>query len=158
MRLLVVSDSHRDYITLRQIVLSHPEAEKVIFLGDGLKDIDKLDLPVMKSFITVKGNCDFGEFCPTNEIFIADGVKIYCTHGQNENVKFGIDQLISYALAEGASLALYGHTHIQSHEYIDGLHIFNPGSVRNGDYGLVDITPNGIMCIGNNIRSKKNAY
>ena len=58
MRLLVLSDSHRHASTLRRIVLMHREADRIIFLGDGIDDIEKLDLPFPTSFITVKGNND----------------------------------------------------------------------------------------------------
>ena len=31
--------------------------------------------------------------------------------------------------------------------YDDGLYIMNPGSIQNGEYGMIDIEPNGIMLI-----------
>ncbi|MFR3419646.1 MAG: metallophosphoesterase family protein [Eubacterium sp.] len=41
-----------------------------------------------------------------------------------------------------ADIVLFGHTHNQYTEYLDGLYIMNPGSVgMNGDYGVIDITP-----------------
>ena len=48
---------------------------------------------------------------------------------------------------------LFGHTHNQYTEYLDGLYIMNPGSVgMNGDYGVIDITPKGdIMLIKEHI-------
>ena len=68
-----------------------------------------------------------------------------------EHVKYGTELLESIAADNGVSLVLYGHTHIQNYEYLDGLHLFNPGAVMEGCYGLVDIVNGQIMCIKANI-------
>ena len=38
MRILVVSDTHRDAYALREAILKQPTAEGVIHLGDGAED------------------------------------------------------------------------------------------------------------------------
>ena len=73
------------------------------------------------------------------------GKKIYCTHGHAEHVKYGTDELICRARQEGADIVLYGHTHSGVTAYDDGLYIMNPGSIRDGHYGMIDIVPGGIM-------------
>lgn len=151
MRLLVLSDSHRHYQTLRRIILLHREADRIIFLGDGLEDFDRMDLPFPVSPITVSGNNDWNSIVPPNEILTLDGVKIYCTHGHLEHVKYGTQTLEKTALENGASLALFGHTHEPFHSYRDSLHLFNPGAVMDGNYGLVDIVNGQILCINANV-------
>lgn len=152
MRILVISDSHGDSYKLRRVIEKHPEAKYVFHLGDGASDIKSVmdDFPD-RTFVCVKGNCD--SYCdfPESEVITLSGKRIYITHGYLERVKYGIDLLAATAIENGADIALYGHTHIQNTEYFSGLHIFNPGSLRNGDYGLVDIVKGGIMCIGLNI-------
>ena len=37
-------------------------------------------------------------------------------------------------------------THIPKSEYIDNMYVMCPGSIRDGSYGIVDITDNGILC------------
>lgn len=49
------------------------------------------------------------------------------------------------ARQEGADIVLYGHTHTGVTCYDDGLYIMNPGSIRDGHYGMIDIVPGGIM-------------
>ncbi len=151
MRLLVVSDSHRHYQTLRKILLLHKNSDRIIFLGDGIDDFDKLDLPFPISPILISGNNDWGSISPKSETLTFDGVKVFCTHGHLEHVKYGLDILTNIALENEISLVLYGHTHFQAYEYSDGLHLFNPGAVMDGNYGLVDIVNGQIMCIKANI-------
>ena len=46
-----------------------------------------------------------------------------------------------------ADICLFGHTHQQMTDYRDGLYLMNPGAVAEGCYGMVDITPGGIMLL-----------
>jgi putative phosphoesterase len=151
MRLLVISDSHRHYPTLKKIILLHREADRIIFLGDGIDDFDRIDLPFPISPILICGNNDWNSIVPKNETLTFDGVKIYCTHGHLEHVKYGTELLENTALENDISLVLYGHTHIQNYEYYGSFHLFNPGAVMDGNYGLVDIVNGQIMCIKANI-------
>lgn len=149
MRILVLSDSHGDRAGVRLAIKNHPEAKLVLHLGDGNADIKSvMDEFPDREFVCVKGNCDFGSDLPESEIITLAGKRIYVTHGYLERVKYGTDLLLATALENGADIALYGHTHVQKTDYEAGVHIFNPGSVRNGNYGLVDIVSGGIICIG----------
>ncbi len=46
-----------------------------------------------------------------------------------------------------ADICLFGHTHQQMTDYRGGLYLMNPGAVAEGCYGMVDITPGGIMLL-----------
>ena len=65
MRLLVLSDSHGRKNLLLKAVELHPEANAVIFLGDGERDIEFLKeiYPELKLY-AVCGNCDFNSANP----------------------------------------------------------------------------------------------
>ncbi len=148
MRIIVFSDSHGSTGCMQAALLDHPEADMIIHLGDGEKDLEKLrHLTEGKKIIQVCGNCDFYSFLPANEIVDVAGVRIFCTHGHTELVKHGTDQLVEKAKGLSASVALYGHTHQTVTWYDDGLHVMNPGSIRGGEYGMIDITPSGIMLL-----------
>lgn len=152
MRILVFSDSHGSRHCIREALFMHPEADTVIHLGDGERDFGGMeDLLEGKKLVQVCGNCDYASTLPVNEIITAGGVKIFCTHGFAEHVKFGPQELYAKASAAGARIALYGHTHVSVTEYIDGLYVMNPGSARSGEYGAIDITPSGIMLLKMNV-------
>lgn len=152
MRILVVSDSHNDPYTLGRIIRHQNTAEVVIFLGDGARDIEECRKYLQnKHLIQVRGNCDYVTDAETSVAQTIEGKRFYITHGFLENVKFGIDNLIYKGQEEGADIILYGHTHLPVTKYIDGIHIFNPGSVCNGEYGYIDITEKGVICVNAHI-------
>lgn len=147
MRILVLSDSHGMPSRILDAVEAHPEAETLIFLGDGERDFDTVEsyYHSLPNVIKVAGNCDFSSSLPLLRVVTLGGKKIYCTHGHVEHVKYGTDELLLRARQEGADIVLYGHTHTGVTCYDDGLYIMNPGSIRDGHYGMIDIVPGGIM-------------
>ena len=152
MKVLVLADSHRDSSNMRLVIKKHTDAEAVVFLGDGTDDFDSCkELLKGKHLYAVKGNNDYYCEYPKKMIITKNGMKIYITHGHDEYVKYGLDRLWLAANENGCILALYGHTHFQKAEYRDGIYLFCPGSLRNGEYGIVDVTDKGIMCSEMNI-------
>ena len=149
MRILVLSDSHNDYLSLKKAVETHSVAEVVVFLGDGERDIDRIDdVLQFKHVIRVKGNCDIASKLDENVTQTICTKKFFITHRYVENVQFGIDRLIYKGQSLDADIILYGHTHTPVNKYIDGVYVFNPGSIRDGNYGFMDITDKGeVICV-----------
>ena len=152
MRILVISDSHGRSSRIEEAIMAQPDAKHIFFLGDRLQDIDYLpELYPDRTFYSVPGNCDFGSFEPTTRNIIIGGKKILYTHGHEFSVKSGITRLLSFAKNAGADIVLYGHTHIATTLYEDGINIINPGSLGRGQsfcsYAVVDIMENGVMPI-----------
>lgn len=136
MKICVFSDSH-GYAgnMIAAIELEKPDA--CFFLGDGERDIAGIigkypDLP----FYVVRGNCDFGTEHSSSICCVADGVRIFATHGHLSNVKreMELDTLTSQALESGADIALFGHTHRQELTERFGVTLINPGSAGRGYY------------------------
>lgn len=148
MRILVVSDTHRDAASLRRALLSQPKAEAVIHLGDGAEEAEnaRLDFPE-KAFYLVRGNCDWGSTLPAEGIAELGGKRIFYTHGYTYNVKYGLYTVYSAASDRKADILLFGHTHEAFTDYENGLYVMNPGSLHGseGTYGTVDLTPAGIV-------------
>ena len=148
MRILVVSDTHRDPYGMQAAILRQPKAEVVIHLGDGEDDAQEMKLKFPeKLFLMVRGNCDWGSTLPTLGDITIEGKHIFYTHGYTYNVKYGSYDIISAARDRKADILLFGHTHQAVTEYDDGLYIMNPGSLhgRDGTYGIIDLTPAGIV-------------
>lgn len=149
-RLLILSDAHRDYLSLAAAIRLHPEADAVFFLGDGEEDFCSQTVSRLltnKKVTAVCGNCDMYSTLPKEELVLLGGKRIFALHGHTRFVKYGLQSLADAAKEKQADLVLYGHTHIPRHDCIDSMEFLCPGSIRAGDYGLVDITDNGqIAC------------
>lgn len=152
MRIVVISDSHKNTRVIDKILNSQPDAKYVFFLGDNITDIEDFEFMYPdKRFFAVSGNCDYFSTAPSVGVQTVSGVKILYTHGHNFGVKYGVERLKEAARQSNCQIALYGHTHISQSLYEDGLHIVNPGSCsqpRDGitpTYAVIDITEKGIM-------------
>lgn len=146
MKILVFSDSHGSPSKIVKAIEAHKGiADLVIFLGDGIKDIDyaKQKFPSL-TFFCVKGNCDF--YCPDipkQSVLDLDGIRILICHGDRYNVKSSLSTIL-YAGAElEVDAILFGHTHmpLEACEYVGKrrIQLFNPGSIGSGDtYGVLN--------------------
>ena len=146
MRILVCSDSHGRRDRLILALEQQPGAEILVFLGDGAADAAFFAQEPGKQAYLVRGNCDGGSELPLWQEFSVLGKKVLCTHGHQSQVKFGLDGLLRDGRGRGADLVLFGHTHEPLLFYEDGVTLFNPGSIHDGNYGFVDITKAGIVC------------
>lgn len=148
MRILVLSDSHRDEFSLKLAIKNQPSADVVVFLGDGEGDFDECkNLIRTPRIYAVRGNNDWYSTLPASQIIEVNGVRVYITHGHGESVKYGSQMLHDTVKEHDCVLGLYGHTHVPKYEYKDGIHLFCPGAIYHEEYGVVDITDKGIMCI-----------
>ena len=147
MKWLIISDVHGYYAELCMILDREKEIKDVIFLGDGLDDIDRARLEYPDhNFTCVKGNCDIRRSEPTMNILTLDGYKVLITHGDGFDVKSSKLGLRRAAIGLGVDIALYGHTHRARWMQLGSIGILNPGSI--GDrlhptYAVVETTGNG---------------
>ncbi len=113
MRVVVVSDTHRDFRTLYRIVEKHrEEAALFLHLGDGEQEVEDLrllhpELPLL----AVRGNCDGSAEEPGSRVASAGSTRIYMAHGHDLGVRSSTSLLVRMARENGCRIALYGHTH-----------------------------------------------
>lgn len=146
MKLLVFSDSHGRGKNILEAIDRHGGvADAIIFLGDGLSDIDSVKRKYDKiPVFSVKGNCDFYDFNDTPEEILVnfDGVKILLCHGHKYGVKSSLTRILYRCAELEADAVFFGHTHIpmETMEYVAEkmIQIFNPGSIGSYSYGVVN--------------------
>ena len=102
MKCLIFSDSHGDSFSMIRAMRAHPDAEVIFFLGDGLSDLDSLNLSRDKMVLAVRGNCDFsgvfrGEISKKVEAINLMGYRIVLTHGDLYGAKYGEGGLLKLA-------------------------------------------------------------
>ena len=159
MKILVFSDSHSNSHRIKEAIdLHHAKCDCIIFLGDGIKDVEyvKEQYPQIPFFI-VKGNCDFFAHDYENEKLIClENFKIFITHGHLYGAKSGCGRLAYRARELGADAVFFGHTHIPLDDMVEiadkKIRLFNPGSIGlNGSFGVVNtsgeviVTSHGIL-------------
>ena len=157
-KIVVFSDLHGREDRARELISRHRDADAVLFLGDGLRD-----LPDEGGIAAVRGNCDFfGEGIPNERMLRFGEYTVMMMHGHTHSVKSGRARAIRYASERGANVLLYGHTHLPEEVYlpegteIDGyvlpraMWVMNPGSLgepRDGkpSFGLLQIRNGQIL-------------
>ena len=144
MRILVASDSHGDYMSLRKAFKKEQNIDAFIFLGDGERDYDIVTAN-MAGITTyrVRGNNDWDTGIKLFMAMEIGGHKYLISHGHSFEVWRNGDMLINAANQNGCQVALFGHTHCRHYSFENSVHIFNPGSValpRDGQgrsYGII---------------------
>lgn len=130
MKILIMSDSHRDDETLANILKKHPEVDLKIHAGDSCLDLHD---PLIRDMLVVRGNHDFQPF---PEYLVQP--PFFICHGHTFGVYVSFDDIIKAAKENHCRIVIHGHTHIAYDEIHDGIRIINPGSVmfNRGSYGF----------------------
>ena len=129
MKILVITDTHRQVNNAKKVLFDNPDITNVIHLGDLVRDAEQIqeEFPD-KTFHIVKGNNDWMDFARENLILSLCGHNIFATHGHAFGVKGGYTLLARHAKSMGCDLALFGHTHSYADEVVDGVRCLNPSN------------------------------
>lgn len=141
MKVLVFSDSHGRKELVDRMLSKEPDCKEVIFLGDGLSDVEwAKEFYPEKRFTVVKGNNDWSYNISTEAYRYFDGVTVFATHGDKIDVRTTLFYLYKKAASVNASLALYGHTHVAKSvtEATSGVTAVNPGALCDGKYCVIE--------------------
>lgn len=141
-KILVLSDSHGNFNKLLSIYeLEKPD--EVIYVGDGINDIEELSYIYKNKFYIVRGNCDFFERkYDYSKNFEIDGVKFFITHGHIQYVKQDKSLLKEIVDNLKVDIIIFGHTHKEHLEKYKNSYLFNAGAAEDGKYGIITISEN----------------
>lgn len=157
MTIPIFSDSHgagyRAEYVFERLKRCGDFPREAIFLGDGASDIED-GIPKGCELYSVSGNCDVwtslfddnGNEIPEERLEFFGGLRVLMMHGHKYSVKSGIGGAIARARALDADILLFGHTHTPffteiaaDERHSKPLLVFNPGSLRNGSFGLLTV-------------------
>lgn len=128
--LIVVSDNHMRSETIQEIRKCHIEAQIFIHCGDS-----EMPYKALTGYACVRGNCDYDYEIPSSLIIPVENHKIYVTHGHRELFFRTYDELINKAKENDCDIVCFGHIHRYVDEIKEGIHLLNPGSLRNNRDG-----------------------
>jgi putative phosphoesterase len=148
MKLLVISDTHDNFLLVLKAYSLSEKIETIVHLGDGLSDVELIRELLHANVISVAGNCDLGSSAPRELLWECDGNRILLTHGNAYGVKAGLEKLKRRAHEVKADLVLFGHSHLATQELHSDILFLNPGTMMNGasnkSYAIVDVSPDAI--------------
>lgn len=166
MELLIFSDSHGKADRIAAVIGRNSSADFAVFLGDGLRDLARVDFGGMP-VISVRGNCDvfslFPSDTPPNELLLSWGeYTVLIAHGHTLGVKEDLHRAAEGAALRGVDILIFGHTHMRLDKYIPAgerigdtvlkkpLRLFNPGSIgspKDGrpSFGIIGIREGNVL-------------
>lgn len=129
MLIAVVSDTHRmpRYIDMAREEIKN--ADVLIHLGDNTEDIESLTKQFKGLVYGVRGNCDFTNTYPKEQIIELCGKRILATHGDLYGVKHDMSNIFYRGKECEADIILFGHTHEQVIFEEEDMIFMNPGSI-----------------------------
>ena len=138
LKLLAASDCHGSCYAQR-FALMAKYADQAVFLGDVWEDALEIERELGAQIIKVPGNCDFFSREEHEIVLTLEKTRILITHGDRYGVKYGLSRIAYRAEELGASLVLFGHTHIPLAEYSGNVMLINPGALKDRRYAEICI-------------------
>jgi len=130
MRICIVSDTHRHRNEMMAALKTIQPVDVILHAGDECSDVtwlrSRVDLPIL----AVAGNWDtYSKDFPEQLVIDQYGPRILLVHGHTLRVKDGVDRLLQKSDSVGASIVVYGHTHVAYAAVDKGILVLNPGSL-----------------------------
>ena len=146
MKILVVSDTHRNNANYLKVIERTGPLDMVIHCGDvegsELVISQAADCPVEM----VQGNNDFFSRLPKEKEFMIGQYKVWLTHGHNYYIAMNSEMIKREARDREVDIVMCGHTHKPVVDIGNDLTLINPGSLsyprqgnRKPSYVLMEI-------------------
>lgn len=149
-RILVISDTHGQFLYLDKLHGRIGRIDSVIHLGDIARDENHIRELFQCPLDMVMGNNDFFTDLPGEYTIRLGRHTALLTHGHTYSLYSGTDRLINRAKAVGADTVMFGHTHCPLIEAKQGVLLINPGSIsrprqlgRHPTYVLLELDESG---------------
>ena len=146
MRILVVSDTHRNNANYLKVIERTGPLDMVIHCGD----VEGSELVISEAVgcpvEIVQGNNDFFSELPKEKEFMVGQYKVWLTHGHNYYIAMNSEMIKREARDREADIVICGHTHKPVVDIGNDLTLINPGSIsyprqgnRKPSYILMEI-------------------
>ena len=137
MKILLVSDSHKDVKYLYEVV-EKENKNIIMYAGDHSSDAYDLNLAFDIPVYIVRGNCDYDDYTGIDiEEIKIDGLgKVILTHGHLFDVKRNMNSIYTMGVEKNANMVIFGHTHIQHLSKFNNILFVNPGAIVNHEYAI----------------------
>jgi putative phosphoesterase len=129
MKILIVSDTHRQNKNLFEVIKKVGPLDLLIHLGDAEGSEDIIAIEAKCPVEMIAGNNDFfSELEREKEISIGK-YSVLLTHGHFYYVSVGTENIKKEAISRRFDIVMFGHTHRPLLEIEDNIIVINPGSL-----------------------------
>lgn len=150
MRILIVSDTHRNNANYLRVIEKTGPFDLVIHCGD----VEGSELVISKAagcrVEMVQGNNDFFSELPKEKEFMVGQYRVWLTHGHNYYIAMNSEMIKQEARDREIDIVMCGHTHKPVVDIGSDLTLINPGSIsyprqdnRKPSYVLMEIDSAG---------------
>lgn len=129
MKILIVSDTHRQNQNYLNLVNSLGKLDMVIHLGDVEGSEYTIQQAADCPVEIISGNNDFFSKLPIEKTLQIGKYRVMITHGHRYGIAMGNEMLKEEAVAQGVDIVMYGHTHKPVIDMSNGIIALNPGSL-----------------------------
>lgn len=150
MRILIVSDTHRENKNYFRLLEKLKPLDMIIHCGDVEGTEYTLTRSVECPVMMVAGNNDYFNSLPKELEFNIGQYKVLLVHGHNYYVYMGPEMLKEEARSRGVDIVMFGHTHKPYLSVENDLVTLNPGSLsyprqegRKPSYMLMELDREG---------------
>ena len=128
-KILVVSDTHGHDSNFYDVLDLEEPLDGIIHCGDLEGSEGKFALAANCPVYFIAGNNDFFSSLNRELDFELMGHTCFLTHGHQYLVSMSLDNIRAEGIARGADMVFFGHTHRPVAKLVDGIYLFNPGSL-----------------------------
>ncbi len=129
MKILIVSDTHRNNTNFLKVVEKTAPVDLIVHCGD----VEGSEVLISRAagcpVEIVQGNNDFFSDLPREKEFTIGGYKVWLTHGHNYYIAMNNEIIKEEARNRNADIVMCGHTHKPVVEIGNDITLINPGSL-----------------------------
>lgn len=150
MKILIVSDTHRNNANYMKVVERTGPLDMVIHCGDVEGSEYVISQAAGCPVEMVQGNNDFFSELPKEKEFMVGQYKVWLTHGHNYYIAMNSEMIKREARERDVDIVMCGHTHKPVVDIGSDLTLINPGSIsyprqenRKPSYVIMEIDSAG---------------
>ena len=150
MKVLIVSDTHRQNKNLFEVIKKVGPIDLLIHLGDAEGSEDIIAMEANCPVEMVAGNNDFFSDLDREKEITIGKYRVLLTHGHFYYVSVGTENIKTEAISRQFDIVMFGHTHRPLLEIEDNIIALNPGSLsyprqdkRIPTYAIMELDKNG---------------
>ncbi|HOO28925.1 MAG TPA: metallophosphoesterase [Lachnospiraceae bacterium] len=129
MKILIVSDTHRQNGKLWKVIDKVKPIDMLIHCGDVEGDDKEIEMRAECPIHVVAGNNDIYYDLDDEQEFLLGRYKVLLVHGHRHHIYAGVASLFHLAKERGVDIVMFGHLHVPMLEQKNGITVLNPGSL-----------------------------